>query len=47
MPLTIYCTPRRPAPGCGAYPMLDAVFLVSGIVFLLLTAAYGEGCRRL
>ena len=27
--------------------MLDAVFIVSGIVFFLVTAAYADGCDRL
>jgi hypothetical protein len=27
--------------------MLDAVFILSGIVFFVITAAYADGCDRL
>ncbi len=48
MPLPFYCVGVAPLfRGAEPIAMLDVVFLLCGIVFLLLTAAYGEGCRRL
>ena len=33
-------------PGAGS-PMLDVIFIVSGIAFFILASAYAEGCDRL
>ena len=44
-------SPLEPAdndrrPGTGV-PMLDVIFIVSGIAFFILASAYAEGCDRL
>ncbi len=34
-------------PPDTGFPMLDVIFIVSGIAFFILASAYAEGCDRL
>ncbi len=43
---TTRCLQRTAVLAVGAF-MLDVVFLIAGVVFFTLTAAYGEACNKL